>query len=67
MHSCDVEFQQVLANIKKHSASTGKMRDLVSTLKRARLHEILEADLAKATDELREVRWWEGLSMSCLS
>lgn len=31
---------QVLSNIKKHSTSTQKMRDLVGALKKARLHEV---------------------------
>jgi hypothetical protein len=49
------KYTKVLANIKKHSAATAKMRELASTLKKARLHEILEQDLAKATKELQEL------------
>lgn len=49
------KYTKVLSNIKKHSTATKKMRDLVSKLKKARLHEILEADLSKATKELQEL------------
>jgi len=49
------KYTKVLSNIKKHSERTGKMRELASALKKARLHEILEEDLAKATRELTEL------------
>ncbi len=49
------KYTKVLANIKKHSARTAKMRQLATALKRARLHEILEEDLSKATRELTEL------------
>jgi len=49
------KYTKVLANIKKHSERTGKMRQLAAALKKARLHEILEEDLAKATRELTEL------------
>jgi len=49
------KYTKVLSNIKKHGASAQKMRELASSLKKARLHEILQQDLAKATDELTEL------------
>jgi len=49
------KYTKVLANIKKHSQRTAKMRKLATALKRARLHEILEEDLGKATRELTEL------------
>jgi len=49
------KYTKVLANIKKHSDRTAKMRQLAAALKKARLHEILEEDLAKATRELTEL------------
>jgi len=49
------KYTKVLSNIKKHSERTAKMRELASALKKARLHEILEEDLAKATRELTEL------------
>jgi len=49
------KYTKVLSNIKKHSERTAKMRELAAALKKARLHEILEEDLAKATRELTEL------------
>jgi len=49
------KYTKVLSNIKKHSDRVGKMRELATALKRARLHEILEQDLGKATRELTEL------------
>jgi len=49
------KYTKVLANIRKHSERTSKMRELAAALKKARLHEILEEDLAKATRELTEL------------
>ena len=49
------KYTKVLSNIKKHTDSTKKMRELVQTLKKARLHEILQSDLAKASRELTEL------------
>jgi len=49
------KYTKVLSNIKKHSDRVGKMRELATALKRARLHEILEHDLSKATRELTEL------------
>jgi len=49
------KYTKVLQNIKKHTAAASKMRELSATLKKARLHEILERDLARATDELTEL------------
>jgi len=49
------KYTKVLSNIKKHTASVQKMRELATSLKKARLHEILQLDLAKATDELTEL------------
>jgi len=49
------KYTKVLSNIKKHSGSTQKMRKLLTELKRARLHEILESHLQLATDELTEL------------
>jgi len=49
------KYTKVLANIKKHSQRTAKMRELAAALKKARLHEILEEDLQKATRELTEL------------
>jgi len=49
------KYTKVLSNIKKHTASVQKMRELATSLKKARLHEILQQDLAKATDELTEL------------
>jgi len=49
------KYTKVLGNIKKHTQRTQKMRELAAALKKARLHEILEEDLAKATRELTEL------------
>jgi hypothetical protein len=49
------KYTKVLSNIKKHSDRVTKMRELATALKRARLHEVLEQDLAKATRELTEL------------
>ena len=49
------KYTKVLSNIKKHTDSTKKMRELVQALKKARLHEILQADLNKAARELTEL------------
>lgn len=49
------KYTKVLSNIKKHSASTTKMRELLTSMKKARLHEVLEADLSKASRELTEL------------
>uniref|UniRef100_A0A7S0L8Y5 Uncharacterized protein n=1 Tax=Coccolithus braarudii TaxID=221442 RepID=A0A7S0L8Y5_9EUKA len=49
------KYTKVLSNIKKHSGSIKKMRELLTTLKKARLHEILERDLTHATKELQEL------------
>jgi len=49
------KYTKVLSNIKKHTASVQKMRELATSLKKARLHEILQRDLARATDELTEL------------
>jgi len=49
------KYTKVLSNIKKHSERTQKMRELAAALKRAKLHEILEDDLSKATRELTEL------------
>jgi len=49
------KYTKVLSNIKKHSDRTTKMRELAAALKRAKLHEILEEDLGKATRELTEL------------
>eukprot|EP01006_Ploeotia_vitrea_P034691 TRINITY_DN65790_c11_g4_i1.p1 TRINITY_DN65790_c11_g4~~TRINITY_DN65790_c11_g4_i1.p1 ORF type:complete len:295 (-),score=140.86 TRINITY_DN65790_c11_g4_i1:235-1044(-) len=49
------KYTKVLSNIKKHAGATQKMRELVSNLKKARLHEILESDFSKAIGELQEL------------
>jgi len=49
------KYSKVLQNIKQHGAAAAQLRELVSTLRKARLHEVLEHDLAKATDELTEL------------
>jgi len=49
------KYTKVLSQIKDHSTKTGDMRKLLSTLKKARLHEILEEDLQKAQRELTEL------------
>jgi len=49
------KYTKVLSAIKQHTDRTGQMRGLLSMLKKARLHEVLEADLSKATRELTEL------------
>jgi len=49
------KYTKVLSQIKDHTKKTGDMRKMLSTLKKARLHEILEEDLQKATRELTEL------------
>jgi hypothetical protein len=49
------KYTKVLSNIKKHTSVAKKMRDLVGELKKAKLHEVLESDLTKATKELTEL------------
>lgn len=49
------KYTKVLSNIKKHTAAASKMRELAGALKKARLHEILENDLERATNELTEL------------
>jgi len=49
------KYTKVLSNIKKHTAAVQKMRELASSLKKARLHEVLVADLGKAGKELAEL------------
>jgi len=49
------KYTKVLSNIKKHTTSVQKMRELASSLKKARLHEVLVTDLDKATKALTEL------------
>lgn len=49
------KYSKVLSNIKSHTDRMQKLRDLLSTMRKARLHEVLESDLAKATRELTEL------------
>jgi hypothetical protein len=49
------KYTKVLSGIKKHTERTTQMRSLLTQLKKARLHEILESDLSRATRELTEL------------
>jgi hypothetical protein len=49
------KYTKVLSGIKKHTERTTQMRTLLTQLKKARLHEILESDLSRATRELTEL------------
>jgi len=56
------KYTKFLQSIKKHQQAASKMKGLLATLKQARLHEVLQADLNKATDELTELASSESSS-----